>query len=105
MNEILNSKFKNICFPLDNFSIKETLPIIKHCNLSICNDSSFSHLSAALGIKTITLMVDTPIIYGNYNSRMFPIIPEGVETVNHRTDGKEKINHEKVFKKVIEILN
>ena len=105
LNEILNSKFKNICFPLDNFSIKETLPIIKNCNLSICNDSSFSHLSAALGIKTITLMVDTPIIYGNYNSRMFPIIPEGVETVNHHTDGKEKINPEKVYKKVIEILN
>ena len=37
-------------------------------------------------------MVDTPIVYGNYNSRMFPIIPEGVETVNHHTDGKEKIN-------------
>ena len=105
LNEILNSKFKNICFPLDNFSIKETLPIIKNCNLSICNDSSFSHLSAALGIKTITLMVDTPIIYGNYNSKMFPIIPEGVETVNHHTDGKEKINPEKVYKKVIEILN
>ena len=90
---------------LDNLSIKETLPIIKNCDLSICNDSSFSHLSAALGIKTITLMVDTPIIYGNYNSRMFPIIPEGVETVNHHTDGKEKINPEKVYKKVIEILN
>ena len=50
-------------------------------------------------------MVDTPIIYGNYNSRMFPIIPEGVETVSHHTDGKEKINPEKVYKKVIEILN
>ena len=81
------------------------MPIIKNCNLSICNDSSFSHLSAALGIKTITLMVDTPIIYGNYNSKMFPIIPEGVETVSHRTNGKEKINPEKVFKKAIEILN
>ena len=36
---------------------------------------------------------------------MFPIIPEGVETVNHGTNGKEKINPEKVFKKAIEILN
>ena len=36
---------------------------------------------------------------------MFPIIPEGVETVNHQTYGKEKINPEEVFKKAIEILN
>jgi hypothetical protein len=34
-------------------------------------------LSAALGIKTITLMADTPLIYGNYSSKMFPIIPDG----------------------------
>ena len=105
LNEILNSKFKNFCVPLDNFSIKETLPIIKFCNLSICNDSSFSHLSAALGIKTITLMADTPLIYGNYSSNMFPIIPDGEETVNHNTLGKDKINSQKIFDKIIEICN
>ena len=105
LNEILYSKFKNLCMPLDNFSIKETLPIIKNCDLSICNDSSFSHLSAALGIKTITLMADTPLIYGNYSSKMFPIIPDGEETVTHNTLGKEKINPQKIFDKVIEILN
>ena len=105
LNEILNSKFKNLCLPLDNLSIKEILPIIKNCNLSICNDSSFSHLSAALGIKTITLMADTPLIYGNYSSRMFPIIPDGEETVTHNSLGKEKINPQKIFKKIIEILN
>ena len=102
---ILNSKFKDNCIPLDNFSIKETLPIIKNCNLSICNDSSFSHLSAALNVKTITLMVDTPLIYGNYSSKMFPIIPEGEATVNHHTDGKEKINPQEVCNKVFEILD
>ena len=91
--------------PLDNFLIRETLPIIKNCNLSICNDSSFSHLSAALGIKTITLMADTPLIYGSYNSNMFPIIPDGEKTVNHDTLGKEKINPQKIFDKIIEIIN
>ncbi len=105
LNEILQSKFKNLCVPLNNFSIKETLPIIKNCNLSICNDSSFSHLSAALGIKTITLMADTPLIYGNYSSKMFPIIPEGEETVTHNTLGKEKISAQKIFNKIIEINN
>tara|TARA_B100000674_G_C37783938_1_gene888504 strand:+ start:11 stop:973 length:963 start_codon:yes stop_codon:yes gene_type:complete len=103
LNEILNTKYKDFCVPLDKFSIKETLPIIKNCNLSICNDSSFSHLSAALGIKTITLMADTPLIYGNYSSNMFPILPEGEETVSHNTLGKEKINSEKIFNKLVEI--
>jgi len=105
LKEILKSEYKNLCIPLDNFSIKEILPIIKNCNLSICNDSSFSHLSAALGIKTITLMADTPLVYGNYSSMMFPIIPEGEETVTHNTLGKEKISSEKIFNKVIKILN
>ena len=105
LNEILETKFKNFCIPLDNLSIKETLPIIKCCNLSICNDSSFSHLSAALGIKTITLMADTPLIYGNYSSNMFPILPDGEDTVTHNTLGKEKINPEKIFDKIIEINN
>ena len=73
--------------------------------MSICNDSSFSHLSAALGVKTITLMADTPLIYGNYSSNMFPILPAGEETVGHNTLGKEKINSEKIFNKLIEITN
>ena len=105
LKEILESKFKNNCVPLDDLSIKEILPIIKNCNLSICNDSSFSHLSAALNIKTITLMVDTPIIYGNYNSKMFPIIPDGETTVSHHTSGKDKMNPQKIFDTVIKILN
>jgi heptosyltransferase-2 len=105
LNEILESKFKDLCVPLDNLSIKETLPIIKSCNLSICNDSSFSHLSSALGIKTITLMADTPLVYGNYSSKMFPIIPDGQETVTHNTLGKEKINPQKIFDKILEIIN
>ncbi|MDC0060980.1 hypothetical protein OAJ24_01265 [Candidatus Pelagibacter sp.] len=105
LNEILNSKFRSLCKPLDNLSIKEILPLIKSCNLSICNDTSFSHLSAALGVKTITLMADTPLIYGNYNSKMFPIIPDGEQTVTHNTQGKEKINPQKIFDKFIEIIN
>ena len=105
LNEILGTKYRNFCVPLDKFSIKETLPIIKNCNLSICNDSSFSHLSAALGIKTITLMADTPLIYGNYSTKMFPIIPDGESTVTHKTLGKDTINPEKIFNKFIEIIN
>jgi heptosyltransferase-2 len=105
LNEILQSQFKNLVMPLDDLSIKETLPIIKNCNLSICNDSSFSHLSAALGIKTITLMADTPLIYGSYSSKMYPVIPNGEETVAHNTQGKERISSQEIFNKIIEVID
>ena len=105
LNQILNSKFRDKCVPLDNLLITDTLPIIKNCNISICNDSSFSHLSSALGIKTITLMADTPLIYGSYNSKMYPIIPDGETTVKHNTFGKDKINPDKIFDKFISIIN
>jgi heptosyltransferase-2 len=105
LNEILNSKFKDKCIPLDNLSIADTLPIIKNCNISICNDSSFSHLSSALGIKTITLMADTPLIYGSYSSSMYPIIPDGETNVGHNTFGKDRINPNKIFDKFLSIIN
>jgi heptosyltransferase-2 len=105
LNEILSSKFKDKCIPLDNLSIADTLPIIKNCSISICNDSSFSHLSSALGIKTITLMADTPLIYGSYSSNMHPIIPDGETTVSHNTFGKDRINPNKIFDKFLSIIS
>ena len=105
LNEIINSKLGYLCTSLDNLSIKNTLPIIKSCNVAVCNDTSFGHLSAALGIKTITLMADTPLIYGSYSSRMYPIIPDGETNVKHNTLGKDKINPDKIYEKLIKILN
>ncbi len=105
LNEILNSEFKERCIPLDKIKIKETLPIIKNCNIAVCNDSSFSHLSAALDVPTIVLLSDTPLMYGSYSPNMYPIIPDGEETVTHDTLGKERINPEKIFKIFKEILN
>ena len=105
LKEIMNSKFKEKCIPLDNLNIVDILPIIKNCDISICNDSSFSHLSAALEIPTIVMMADTPLVYGDYSPNMHPIIPDGYKTVSHNTLGKNKINPEKVFKKFIELLN
>ena len=105
LKEIINSKFGYLCTPLDNLSIKDTLPIIQMCNAAVCNDTSFSHLSAALGINTITLMADTPLIYGSYSSKMHPIIPDGETDVTHNTMGKDKINPDKIFEKLVKILN
>ena len=105
LNEIKNSDLKNYCQSLDNLSINECLPIIKNCNVSICNDSSFSHLSSALGVETITLMADTPLIYGNYSSKMHPILPDDVNEVTHGTLGKDKINPQKILYKLNSIVS
>ena len=104
LSEILNSEYKKNCEPLDKFSIREIIPIIKNCNISVCNDSSFSHLSAAVGVETIVLMTDTPLIYGTYNTKMHAIIPDGEETVTHNTLGKNKINPHKIFALIKKIL-
>ena len=105
LHEILNTKLKYKCYALDNLNLDEILPIIKNCNISICNDSSFSHLSSALGLNTIILMTDTPLLYGNYSPRMYPIIPDGENTVKHNTHGKNKINPNKILEKFDNILN
>ena len=81
------------------------MPIIKNCNIAICNDTSFSHLSAALGIQTIVLMTDTPLLYGNYSPRMHPIMPDGERTVTHNTLGKDQINPKSIFDKMKNLLN
>ena len=105
INQILNSKHKVRCIALHKLKISETLPIIKNCDISVCNDTSFSHLSAALGIQTIVLMTDTPLLYGNYSPKMHPILPDGEKVVTHDTLGKDKINPEKIFNKIKKILN
>jgi len=103
--EILNTQYKDKCYALDDLNLSEILPVIKNCDFSICNDSSFSHLSSGLGIKTIVLMADTPLLYGNYSPRMYPIIPDGEISVTHNTLGKDRINPSKIFKQLNEIFN
>ena len=104
LKEILGTEFKNECYALDNLNLTEILPIIKNCDISICNDSSFSHLSSGLGVKTIVLMADTPLLYGSYSPRMYPIIPDGESTVTHDTLGKDRINPNKIFDQLNNIL-
>ena len=104
LHEVLNSKYKDKCYALDNLDLSEILPVIKNCNISICNDSSFSHLSSGLGIKTIVLMADTPLLYGSYSPRMYPIMPDGEDTVTHKTLGKNRINSNKIFEQFNKIL-
>jgi len=104
VKKILESKFKQHCVSLNNMKISETLPIIKNCDLAICNDTSFSHIASALSVKTIVLMSDTPLLYGSYSDFMYPVLPEGVTDVTHNTLGKDKINANEVYKKAVSIL-
>ena len=65
INKFKNSSVGKNCESFEDLSIKETLPIIKNCNLTIANDTGFAHISAALGVKTLTLFMDSPILsYG-----------------------------------------
>ena len=49
-------------------------------------------------------MADTPLIYGNYSSKMFPVIPDGENTVTHNTLGKDKIDPQKIFERFLKII-
>ena len=50
-------------------------------------------------------MADTPLIYGSYNTNMHPIIPDGEITVSHNTYGKDKINPDKIYEKLLSLFN
>ena len=105
INKILNSNHKNECVSLGFMDIYETLPIIKNCNLAVCNDSSFSHIASALGIKTLVLCVDSPMLYCNYSPQMTTILPDGEVNVTHDTLGADKINPKKIFEIAKQILD
>ena len=86
--------------------IKEYLPIIKNCDCYIGSDTGFAHLSVALGVKALTLFMDSPVMaYGKYSERMSVIEPEGEKnTTSHDTLGSERISFEKTLLKAKEIL-
>ena len=50
-------------------------------------------------------MSDNPLIYGSYNSKMHPLIPDGVKNVTHGTEGKERINPLKIFEKFQNLIS
>ena len=53
------------CISFENLSIKKTLPIIKNCDCYIGSDTGFAHISVALGLKALTLFMDSPdLAYG-----------------------------------------
>jgi heptosyltransferase II len=108
INEVLNSKIGKNCISFEKLKIRETMPVIKNCNLYIGNDTGWLHISSALDVKCIALFMDSPVqAYGKYSNNINVIVPEGEteETTTHDTLGVDKISFEKVLNKSIELLN
>jgi len=107
INELKKSDVGKNCQSFEDLTIKETLPIIKNCDCYIGSDTGFAHLSVALGIKSLTLFMDSPVMaYGKYSDRMSVIEPEGEKnTTSHNTLGSKLISFEKTLLKAKEILD
>ena len=108
IDKFLNSEISKNCTSFQDLKIKETMPIIKNCDLYIGNDTGWLHISSALGIKCLALFMDSPVqAYGKYSKNINIIVPEGEteETTTHDTLGADKISFEKVFEKSIKLLN
>jgi len=106
IQKIKKSDIGNKCESFENLTIKETLPIIKNCDCYIGGDTGFAHLSVALGVKSLTLFMDSPVMaYGKYSSKMFVVEPIGESnSTTHNTLGKDKISFTEVFKKATQLL-
>ena len=107
IDQILKSEIGNNCESFIDLKIKETIPIIKNCNLYIGNDTGWLHISSALGINCLALFMDSPVVaYGKYSKNISVIVPDGEteESTTHNTLGKEKISFDKVFEKSIKLL-
>lgn len=96
---------KKIIFLCDK-TISQLMPIISLCNLSICNDTSFQHISCQLNVPTIILRFDTPAAYSSYSKLQYSILPKGYAEVNHDTRADTSlITVDMVLEKSLALLN
>ena len=107
INKFKNSDVGKNCVSFEKLSIKETLPIIKNCDLYIGNDTGWAHIAVALKVRALTLFMDSPVMaYGRYSSRMVTVEPEGEKnSTTHDTLGKDKISYDEVLTKTLELIN
>jgi len=107
INKFKNSDVGKNCVSFEKLNIKETLPIIKNCDLYIGNDTGWAHIAVALKVRALTLFMDSPVMaYGRYSSRMVTVEPEGEkDSTTHDTLGKDKISYDEVLTKTLELIN
>ena len=107
IEKIYKSKIKSNCVSLDKMKVRETLPIIKNCDLYIGNDTGWLHISSALNLKCLALFMDSPVkAYGKYSKNIEVILPEGEteDSTTHNTLGSNKISFEKVLNQSLKML-
>ncbi|MDC0473002.1 glycosyltransferase family 9 protein [Pelagibacteraceae bacterium] len=107
VDRFFKSKIGKNCVSFDKLKIKQTMPIIKNCDLYIGNDTGWLHISAALGLNCLALFMDSPVMaYGKYSKNIFVVVPDGEteKTTTHDTLGAEKISFEKVYNEAIKLL-
>ena len=105
-NEITKSFNKNKTMVLSDKTISQSMPIIACCDLSICCDTSFQHLSCQLNVPTLILRFDTPSAYSSYSKLQYPVLPKGYSKVSHNTRADPAlISVEMVLDKANNLLN
>jgi heptosyltransferase II len=104
--KITKSFEKNKTTILSDKAISEAMPFIASCHLSICNDTSFQHLSCQLNVPTLILRFDTPSAYSSYSKLQYSILPKGYSDVNHDTKADPTlISVDDVLDKSFSLLN
>ena len=106
VKEIIKPFDQSKVLTLNDKTISQSMPFIACCDLSICNDTSFQHLSCQLNVPTLILRFDTPSAYSSYSKLQHSIFPEGYSEINHDTKANvDSIPVEKVFNKSFSLLN
>ena len=108
IKQVIDSGLGKNCISFSEMTIAETIPIIGACQYYIGNDTSWKHISSALGLKPFVLYMDTPpLAYGSYIKNLSAILPDGetMESCGHNTRGKDRISVNKVLKKILEFIN
>ncbi len=107
IKEFKNSTIGKNSISFEKSKISETLGNISDCDLYIGNDTGWAHISVALGVKSLTIFCDSPVLaYGRYSKLMFTVEPEGEkDTTTHDTLGKDKISFNQVIKMAFKLLN
>ena len=107
INRFKNSVAGKNSISFEKMSIKETLPIIKNCNLYIGNDTGWGHIAVALKIKALMIFCDSPLVYSSYSKLITTVEPEGIEKgkTTHDTLGKDKVSFDKVLSESLKLIN
>ena len=107
INQFKNSAVGKNSFSFEKMKIKETLPIIKNCNLYIGNDTGWGHIAVALKIKAIMIFFNSPVNYASYSKLITTVEPEGIEkgTTTHNSYGRDNISFSEVLSKSLKLIN